>query len=198
MHTEIEAKFLDINPEIFRKKLEELKASLVTPERPMKRKIFDFKDGKLKQQNGWVRVRDEGNKITLSYKQLDDRTLIGTKEINITISNFDDTCEFLERIGMKMISYQETKRESWLLDEVEIEIDTWPWIPMFVEIEGKSEEAVRNVSAKLELEWEKALHGSVELAYQAYFDVSEEEIDSWNEITFIPTPDWLESKKRTT
>ena len=101
----------------------------------------------------------------------------------------------LEAIGMKMKSYQETKRESWLLDDVEIEIDTWPWIPQFVEFEGKSEEIVINISAKLGFNWEKALHGSVETAYQAIYNVSEDEINSWEEIRFIPIPVWLESKR---
>ena len=195
MHTEIEAKFLDVDTDLLREKLRSFKANLVNNERTMKRKIFDFEDGRLRMISGWVRVRDEGNKVTLSYKQLNDRSLHGTKEVNVTVQVFEDTCNFLESIGMKQKSYQVTKRESWLLDNVEIEIDTWPWIPKYVELEGKSEEKVRSVASKLGLDWQKALHGSVEVAYQAYFDVTEEEIDAWEEITFITTPDWLESKR---
>jgi len=161
----------------------------------MKRKNFDFEDGRLQKISGWVRVRDEGNKVTLSYKQLNDRSLHGTKESNVTVSDFNHACGFLESIGMKQKSYQVTKRESWYLDGVEVEIDTWPWIPQYVELEGKSEEDVKSVASKLGLNWQKALHGSVEVAYQAYFDVTEDEIDAWQEITFIPTPDWLESKR---
>lgn len=195
MHTEIEAKFLDIDADLLREKLKSLKAILVNNERTMKRKNFDFEDGRLHKISGWVRVRDEGNKVTLSYKQLNDRSLHGTKEVNVTVENFEDTCNFLESIGMKQKSYQVTKRESWLLDDVEIEIDTWPWIPQYVEIEGKSEEEVKSAASRLNLDWQKALHGSVEVAYQAYFDVTEDEIDAWEEITFIQTPDWLESKR---
>ena len=179
MHTEIEAKFLDVDADLLREKLKFLKATLVNDERTMKRKNFDFEDDRLRKINGWVRVRDEGNKVTLSYKQLNDRTLHGTKEVNVTVEDFEDTCNFLESIGMKQKSYQVTKRESWLLDDVEIEIDTWPWIPQYVEIEGKSEEEVKSAASKLNLDWQKALHGSVEVAYQAYFDVTEEEIDAW-------------------
>jgi adenylate cyclase class 2 len=96
---------------------------------------------------------------------------------------------------MKQKAYQVTKRESWLLDDVEVEIDTWPWIPQYVELEGKSEESIKDVVSKLGLEWKNALHGSVEIAYQAYFDVTEDEVDAWKEITFIPTPTWLEAKR---
>ena len=195
MHTEIEAKFLDIDAYLLREKLKSFKARLVNDERTMKRKNFDFEDSRLQKINGWVRVRDEGNKVTLSYKQLNDRSLHGTKEVNVTVLDFKETCNFLEIIGMKQKSYQVTKRESWLLDEVEIEIDTWPWIPQFVELEGKSEEELKSVASKLGLDWKKALHGSVEIAYQVYFDVTEDEIDAWEEITFVQIPDWLEGKR---
>ncbi|MEI6627183.1 MAG: hypothetical protein WCL61_01180 [bacterium] len=33
-------------------------------------------------------------------------------------------------------------------------------------------------------------------AYQKYYDLTEQEIDSWKEITFTPVPDWLEIKRR--
>lgn len=195
MKTEIEAKFLDINPGELRKKLEILGGQLASPERTMRRKIFDFEDGKLQKINGWVRVRDEGNRITLSYKQLNDRTIRGTKEVNLVVDSFDETCSFLESIGMASKSYQVTKRESWLLDGIEVEIDTWPWIPAYVELEGASERSVKQLAHKLGLDWVKALYGSVEIAYQSYFDVSEDEVDSWNEITFTEIPDWLEAKR---
>ncbi|MEO8863115.1 MAG: class IV adenylate cyclase, partial [Candidatus Saccharimonadales bacterium] len=160
METEIEAKFLDIDTDSLRQKLQSLNARLINPEREMKRRVFDFEDGRLKKVNGWVRVRDEGDKVTLSYKQLNDRTITGTKEVNVTVSSFDDTCDFLDCIGLKSKSFQVTKRESWVLNGVEIEIDTWPWIPQFVELEGKSEDAVKQVASLLELNWAKALHGS--------------------------------------
>lgn len=195
MKTEIEAKFLDIDPALLRFKLQKLNAKLMFPERQMQRKNFDFADGRLRKVNGWVRVRDEGDRVTMSYKQLDDRSINGTKEINVTVLNFDDTCNFLTSIGLKQKSYQVTKRESWTLDNVEIEIDTWPWIPQFVELEGKSEISIKIVAELLDLDWSKALHGSVETAYQAYFDVSEDEINGWQEIVFIPTPSWLEIKR---
>lgn len=196
METEIEAKFLDININKIKKKLNSLKAKLIHKERLMKRVVFDYPDNKLEKIGGWIRVRDEGDKITLSYKQLNDRTLYGTKEINLVIDNLENACLFLESIGFDKKAYQETKREEWLLDNVEISIDTWPWIPSFVELEGKDEKSVKNITKKLDLDWSKAMHGSVETAYQKYYDVTEEEIDHWESITFIPTPKWLERKRK--
>ena len=65
-----------------------------------------------------------------------------------------------------MKSYQETRRESWLLEETEIEVDTWPWIPPFIEIEGKNEIIVRSVAEGLGFDWRNAKHGSVENIYE--------------------------------
>ena len=80
MHTEIEAKFLDIKADVLRARLQMLNAKLVNSERVMKRRNFDFADKRLQKIGGWVRVRDEGDKTTLSYKQLNDRSLTAPKK----------------------------------------------------------------------------------------------------------------------
>lgn len=196
MQTELEAKFLDINKDEMRELLKSNHAILVHEERLMRRKNFDYNDSRLEKIGGWIRVRDEGNKTTLTYKQLVDRTLEGTKELEVVVEDFDKICNLLLAIGLDNKSYQETKRERWDLDSIEVTIDTWPWIPTFVEIEGESEEKIKTVATKLKLDWSKVLHGSVEIAYQNYYNVSESEIDSWENITFIPTPDWLEVHKK--
>lgn len=197
METEIEAKFLNIDVGALREALRRNGATLIHGERLMRRKNFDHTDSRLEKIGGWIRVRDEGDKTTLAYKQLIDRTLEGTKEISVVVSDFDKTCDFLLAIGMDNKSYQETKRERWELDEVEVTIDTWPWIPTFVELEGVSEGKIKGVAEKLGLDWAKAMHGSVETAYQASYGVSETEIDSWETIIFTPVPDWLEIRRKT-
>lgn len=196
MKTEIEAKFLDVDTAALRTILVQERATCVHAERLMRRKNFDAVDGRLGKIGGWVRVRDEGDKITLAYKQLNDRTLHGTKEISLDVSSFDTMCDFLLATGFAMKSYQETRRERWELDGVEITIDTWPWIKPFVEIEGESEDALRKVAKTLGFDWKDALHGSVENAYMTEYDVTEEEIDSWETITFTPMPEWLEIKRK--
>lgn len=191
MKTEIEAKYPDINRTDFLKKLKKSRATLVHPEVLMRRRNFDFPDRKLEKIGGWVRVRDEGDKTTLIYKQLNDRTLHGTKEVDVVVGSFEKICEFLLAIGLEQKSYQETKREKWVLDKTEITIDTWPWVPSFVEIEGQSEEEVREISKRLGFDWSNAMHGSVETIYQMHYDFTEAEIDGWESITFTPEPKWL-------
>ncbi len=197
MNPEIEAKFLNIDREELRGRLRELGAECVTSERLMKRVNFDYPDRRLNAIGGWIRVRDEGNKITLAYKQLTDRTLEGTKEVQVVVDDFQGTVAFLKAIGLNQENYQETKRESWEMDGVEIELDEWPWIKPFVELEGQSEEQLRAVAKKLDLNWGVVTHGSVEVAYLAEYDVTEQEVDDWAEVTFGTVPAWLELKRRT-
>lgn len=196
MQPEIEAKWLNIDHKQMRAKLKACGATLMQPERLMARKILDFEDGSLGKVGGWVRVRSEGNKTTMSYKQLNDLTIEGTKEVTVTVDDFDNTCQFLESIGLRTKSYQETKRESWKLNSAEIELDTWPWIPTFIEIEASDEATLRQTAEMLELDFTQALHGSVETAYQDVYNVTEAEVNSWQEITFIDIPDWLEVKRK--
>ncbi|MEJ0054008.1 MAG: class IV adenylate cyclase [bacterium] len=196
METEIEAKFADIHTETLRARLKEIGAVLEYPETLMRRRNFDYPDGRLNTIGGWIRIRDEGNKVTLSYKQLNDRTLHGTKEVSVDVSDFDKAADFLTSIGLEAKSYQETKREKWMYQDMEITIDTWPWIPPFMELEGSSEEALKDAAAALGLDWSRAMHGSVETVYQMHYDFPESEIDAWGSITFVPEPDWLLTRKK--
>ncbi|HEV2403441.1 MAG TPA: CYTH domain-containing protein [Candidatus Saccharimonadales bacterium] len=196
METEVEAKFLRIDHNAVRAKLKKLGARCEQPMRLMKRKNYDFPDSRLEKGRSWVRVRDEGDRLTLSYKQLNHRSLHGTKEVSLEINDFTAADSFLQAIGLVVVSFQETRRESWLLENVQIELDEWPWIRPFLEVEGPNESAVRTAIDHLRLNLDNALYGSVEVAYQAEYDVSESEIDHWQEITFKPIPQWLEAKRR--
>ena len=160
METEIEAKFPDIDARALRSVLKEKGADLEHPEVLMRRKTFDYSDRRLYKIGGWIRVRDEGDKVTLSYKQLNDRTLHGTKEADVVVDDFEKACRFLEAIGMMTKSYQETKREKWNYKGVEVTLDTWPWVPTFAELEGSTEEMVREVAGDLGFDWNSAMHGA--------------------------------------
>lgn len=95
---------------------------MIKPEFLQKRVVFNLPAG----PNGfsWARVRDEGDKITMSFKSIKDNNKIDDqKEISLIIDDFGKGVEFLEVIGCKKKSYQETKREIWKLDDTEICID---------------------------------------------------------------------------
>ena len=191
MKAEIEAKFLNVDKENIRKLLKNIGAELVAPERLMNRAVFD---GKRKSE--YYRVRNEGSQITMSFKREEKRSIEGMKEICLTVDNYNNAVEFLTSLAGKPKALQETYRESWVKDGVEIDIDTWPWIPPFIEIEGKSAEAVEGIADKLGLKMVDAKYGSVGIAYRQVFDVTDEDINGMPEIKFTDIPEGLEKRRK--
>jgi len=190
MPSEIEATFVDINKDELREKLKLAGAELVQPETMMRRVIFDLGPKR------YARVRDERNKVTMSYKQLDELTLEGMKEICITVDNYENAVELLKHVGLRAKADQETLRETWQLDGAEITMDTWPWLPTFSEIEGTSAENVANVARKLGFDMSDAHYGAVDEIYKLYYDVTNDDINYCPEIKFVEIPQWLSNKRK--
>lgn len=192
MQTEVEVKFLDMDHQVLRGTLKRLGADLMQPMRTMKRVNMDFPDQRLQQKGGWLRIRDEGHRVTLTYKQLTEWTVNGVQEVETVVSDFEATKQIFEALGMKAKSYQESRRETWELDGVEIVLDEWPWVKPFCEIEGPSEPAIKAVAAKLNLGWEDAVFGSVEPVYRAEYDITDTEFYTLSRIVFDePLPELL-------
>jgi len=176
MNIEYEATFVNIDKDKARKRLKDAGAKLIKPEFLQKRVVFN--SPKNLNKHSWLRVRDEGDKITMSFKMVDGDKIENQKEINLVIDDFKKGIEFLEAIGCQRKSYQETKREIWKLDDVEICIDEWPFLEPFVEIEGKSENKVKAVSKKLGFDYSKAWFCATGLIYSKKYNISVEIIDS--------------------
>ena len=188
MNNEIEAQFLDINKDGIRTTLKKLGAKLVKPEVLMKRVVFSL------DKHSYARVRDEGDKIVMTYKNvLDQNSILGTKEINVVVDNYDNAVLLLKSCGLKPKSREESYREKWVLDDVELCIDTWPWIPTFLEIEGPSEEKVWKVAEKLGLDKSKAKFGSVDSTYHHYYGIDESVFNyETPEVDFeMEPPEWV-------
>lgn len=171
MYTEYEATFLNVNKDEIRERLKKAGALLLRPEYLQKRVNFHLPKEK-RAPDSFVRVRDEGDKITLSLKIFEGDKIENQKELCIKVDSFNETVKFLELIGCESKGYQETKRELWKLDDVEVTIDEWPFLEPFVEIEGKGEEEVKKVSEKLDFDYSKALFCNVTKQYQLKYGVN--------------------------
>lgn len=184
MDTEFEATYPNVDKEVIRRDLKKAGAKLIRPEFIQKRVVFHLPKGN-EIKGGWLRIRDEGDKVTMSLKVIDGKKIEDQKEICLEVNSFSDAEIFLAKIGCIRKAYQESKRELWVIDEVAITIDEWPFLEPFVEIEGKSEESVREVSKKLRLDFTKAVFGAVDQLYKAKYSISEEVInDKTPEIRF--------------
>lgn len=194
MKIEYEATFTDINKGEIRKKLKKVGAKLVKPEFLQKRVVFNLPKGH-EISGGWLRVRDEGDKITMSLKIVDGEKIEDQKEICLKIDNFKEAENFLIKIGCRKKSYQETKRELWVLNRVEITIDEWPFLEPFVEIEGRSEKKVKAVAEKLGFNYPDALFCSIDTLYNKKYNISKDIIDNQTpEIVFGKINPFLRNK----
>lgn len=167
MNAEIEAKFLDIDHDQIRDKLRILGAECEQPMRLMRRVTIDNAD--MKSKDAFVRVRDEGHRVTMTYKQFDTLSVDGAKEIEIIVSDFDKAVQLLAAAGLPHGSFQESKRETWCYGDVEIVLDEWPWLKPYIEIESHSEAILREIAIELDLDWNDAVFGDVMVAYRAEY-----------------------------
>jgi adenylate cyclase, class 2 len=198
MPTEIEAKFLKIDIEDVRARLKASGAELEHPMRLMRRNQFDHTDQRYQQSNfsERLRIRDEGDKLTMTYKKsLPDSNY--PAEIETTVGSYEAAKQLLTAIGLHSFSYQESKRETWRLNDAEVVIDIWPWLDPYIEIEGPSEESIKAASVTLGFDWANAAYGSVDTAYRAQYPkmTGHDSIALVPEVTFdAPLPDYLKER----
>lgn len=143
---EIEIKILEIN----RKKVEEKLLSLGAEkifDGKMNAYFFDFKDGSLRKFGLILRLREEGNKIILTFKKPIEKEKAKIKEeLEIEVSNFDITKAILESLGLQVWRIAKKHRVTYSLKEVHFELDKYgeeyDFIPEFLEIEAKNLENI--------------------------------------------------------
>lgn len=99
--------------------------------------------------NKWIRLRTSNNTTTLTVKHIlankEDSCLQQMQEIEIEVSSKEEANNFLEALGLSHKCYLEKKRTTYSLKNHLIEIDTWPKIPTYFELEGKNEEDIESI-----------------------------------------------------
>jgi predicted adenylyl cyclase CyaB len=107
----------------------------------------------------FARIRDEGDKVTCTFKSLQNDILQidCVSEIEVEVSNFDKMIAIWKGLGMQYRSYQETKREKRILETVQWTIDfcidILPWVSEFLEIEWPNQQIVEYIAVQLWLRY---------------------------------------------
>jgi adenylate cyclase class 2 len=177
MEIEYEATFTNIDKATIRSKLKSAGATLVKPEFLQKRVVFNLPSGH-EIKGGWMRVRDEQDKITMSLKVVDGDRIENQREICLVVNSFADAELMLKTMGCEWKSYQESKREIWELGGVEIMIDEWPFLEPFVEIEGKSESEVKGAAEAVGFEYSKAIFSAADKLIQNKYGLTTDYINN--------------------
>ncbi|WP_404815245.1 class IV adenylate cyclase [Streptomyces thermolineatus] len=143
--TEFEAKVLEVDPEETARRILRAGGESVA-ERLMRRYVYDIAPG---GAGRWVRLRDTGSEVTLCVKEIVSDAVDGTRETEVAVSDFATAHALLEQLGFRAKAYQENRRTSFVLDGVRLEIDSWPLIPPYLEIEADEAEQVWRTADRL-------------------------------------------------
>ena len=173
MNQEVEERVLEVNPEEVIAKLEALGAKKVG-DWFQKRYIYDFMP---KRENEWIRLRSNGKETTLTYKNQETQSTNGTRELEVVVSGFEETNELLRIMGYIPRAYQENKRIRYYLEHMEIDIDTWPLIPTYVEIEGGSQEDINRAKELLGITTEKTTTANTQQLYLEEYGIDINQIE---------------------
>jgi hypothetical protein len=98
METEYEATFYPIDKEDVRTRLAAAGATRAYPERLMRRVTFNL-PGDTGSGQIWARVRDEGDRTTMSVKEMQGTGMDGQKEAMIVIDSLEGGVAFIKARG---------------------------------------------------------------------------------------------------
>jgi adenylate cyclase class 2 len=163
---EIEAKFYVRDLEQIRAYLQSLNARLIQARVLEKNIRFDLPDASLRAGGRVLRLRHD-TKARLTYKGSNKNTrgVLSREEIEFVVEDFEKARKFLEALGYQQVFYYEKYRTTYALDKTLIMLDELPY-GNFVEIEGETEETIRVLSERLDLNWD----ATIERSYSVLFE----------------------------
>ncbi len=101
----------------------------------------------------WLRLRQTGDKCHLTmkyiYTQNVNYEMDEVKEVEIEVDNFEVANALVEEMGYFRKKLVEKRRHSFKLNNCNVELDRWPLINPYIEIEGNSQEEIYETAKML-------------------------------------------------
>jgi adenylate cyclase class 2 len=178
---ETEAKFYVQDLERISASLQDAKAHLVQARVLEKNLRFDLPDGRLRAAGQVLRLRyDTEARLTYKGENKNTQGVLSREEIEFVVEDFEKAKKFLAALGYQQVFYYEKYRTTYELDHIEIMMDELPY-GNFVELEGETEETIRTLSKKLNLNWD----ATIERSYSALFEDVRKNMDlSFRDLSF--------------
>jgi adenylate cyclase class 2 len=171
---EFELKFLEVDVAALEKKLLSIGAEKVG-EYDYAIVVFDYPDLRLDKDESWLKLRTGGKKTTLSFKKRmgvksNDGSIPdeGMQEVEIIVDDYKKTQELLKSIGMVVKREMVKKRIRYQKGKAVFDIDFWPEIPAYIEIESDSVEGAKEAACELGFDPENGLICSAQQVYTKY------------------------------
>lgn len=133
--------------------------------------MFHDPEGKWYSERKFVRIRRTGGKTLVAYKHVQTKDAVGTVEIEFEITEPEKMKVFLEALGLVMDRMDEKRRHKFKLGQVIVDIDTWPGIPTYVELEGPNEQSIQDLAGRLGFDYGKGVFGTVETVLKEVYQV---------------------------
>ena len=126
--------------------------------------------------NKWVRLRNTNGKTTITIKHIlnpkiqeeNGSNLQKVMETEMEVPSIEDGNSILEQLGFCFRNYQEKERVTYDVNGVEVDIDSWPLIPTYVEIENDSDEIIFDTVRKLGLQQHEIVSCNTADVYNKY------------------------------
>ncbi len=146
---EIEVKILEIDAEGIIQKLEAWGAKKIF-DGEIVASYFDFDSRELFKQDKLLRLRRKGEKCELTFKKtlsLEKARIMD--EFEVTLDDYGGTKKILFELGLKEYKRLAKHRLSYLFEGAHFEIDRYPEIPAYLEIEAPNLEKLEELVRKL-------------------------------------------------
>lgn len=117
-----------------------------------KKELIDFIQKFNNNASKWIRLRTTNNKTTLTVKHILKDNGSGIQQMmesEVVVNDFEAANNLLEALGFSHKCYQEKKRITYKFLDHMIEIDTWPMLPTYFEVEGEDIADLENILGKL-------------------------------------------------
>jgi len=135
---EIEVKILEIDKEGVIGRLKELGAKKVFDGEILS-VYFDFDDGRLGKEKKVLRLRKKESKVNLTFKKgVSEEKARVMEEYEFGVESFALMKKALNGLGLSVTHKLDKYRSSYVLNNIRFEIDSYPGIPTFLEIEAPS------------------------------------------------------------
>jgi adenylate cyclase class 2 len=154
MAHEIETKVLDIDARVIKEKLVSFDAKKIQETRLIVDwyRIKGIKEG----EDPWflrIRSNSEGkHEVTWKAKSNILGVAAKHKEINFNIPEPEKLADLFEELNLEKYAHQEKDRISFVYKDWQFDIDQYPKMPAYLEIEGSSEESINEALKLLNLE----------------------------------------------
>jgi adenylate cyclase class 2 len=137
---ETEVKILNIDAKAIEKKIISLGGKKIGSYL-VKERFYDFPDKRLGSANSILRIRTLGKTTEFAFKCPVGKIKEGTgfkirEEIQTEVSDVKELERIVTSLGLVLVRDMEKKRTSFVLGRAKLEIDVYPGVPPYLEVES--------------------------------------------------------------